>query len=211
MNLEELLAKEVPEVFREGFIDYDKEMEKFASEIINNNHDCVKISDIVGCNNKYECNSWYEVFNNAKRMPQNLDLLRKYSSEYYHSSCKKDDMSYIAMDGKYFVDCGKHRTCIAKALSYFDGLEFIRGVTTTTYKIDYKFKSAYEKLIELNELKNNKKFWKFSVEVISINYDSEKEENNGIKIERRKIYAKVNIREKFVKWYLEDINRFLPS
>lgn len=206
MNLQQLLAKEVPACFREKFIDYDRKMETFAMEIITNYNDRVRIADIVGCNNKYECNSWYEVFYNASRMERNLELLRQYSTAYYHSSDIKQDMQYIAVDGQYFVDCGKHRTCIAKALSYFEGLECIKGVTTITYKIDYEFMHAYAKLVVFSQ----QNFWKSALDVCCVTeYDASVEVDNGIHIEKHQLYVTVYIQGKFRKWYLKDIQKFL--
>ena len=139
-------------------------------------------------------------------MKNNLSLFNNHS-EYYYDNSIKDHTSYIGIDGKYFVECGKHRTSIAKALNGIDGLRFLHNVCTVNYKIDHEFFEAYNKLFLFI---NKRKYWSKHITISSPEYIKVEEYKDfRLIIEMRKLYINISFNGQKEKWFLNDIKNFL--
>ncbi|MEM5801001.1 MAG: hypothetical protein QXD54_05530 [Candidatus Aenigmatarchaeota archaeon] len=98
----------------------------------------VNVFQVVGtAHSDYQGIPWIEMLQKGKRMPHNLEMLKKNPQYYFEARKKEPAMHYTRINDKIFISGeGNHRTSIAKVLFFFTGHTVLHGITFEEIKVD---------------------------------------------------------------------------
>ena len=88
----------------------------------------IPLNKVVGHSQMYGPSTWKCWLRGLKRIERNLEQLATHP-DYYIGSEEKRGMSFIEVDGKYYIVAGKHRTVIARYFAFYNQQAFPHGAT----------------------------------------------------------------------------------
>ncbi len=119
----------------------------------------INIFRVVGTQHPdYIGRTWREFLEQGKHMPANHALWEGNPGYYRETAPKKPGMAYVSLDGlDWFVgsadgpllECGNHRTCIARFIFSTEGRTTLHGVTLSDWRVDANFLAAYRAIESL--------------------------------------------------------------
>lgn len=117
----------------------------------------IDLSKVKGHDQGYPPMTWSYMLNHLKRIDDGLAEL-KHNPDYYLEDFKSD-LTFTEIDGCLFILVGKHRTTIAKYLTYFNPHKFpsgplLHGVDLLRYEVNHLLMDQVQHL--RTKLKNEK-------------------------------------------------------
>ncbi|MBI3755298.1 MAG: conjugal transfer protein TraF [Deltaproteobacteria bacterium] len=189
---------------------FSQKLWPFVKEHYWHSNASVNVFRVVGTQHPdYAGFTWVEFLEKGKRMGLNLKLQEENPGYYYETRNKEPVMYYNSIDGGdlYIGDDGNHRTCIARAVFYLKGDSILHGVTVNDYRIDWRLRDIYDRLLQIIEEKKLSYFVEPQSEVVS------RDDSGGWMLEKYKTTFKVKDFKKGKNLILdgEEIGGFLES
>ncbi|MGL3709479.1 hypothetical protein ACSYAY_01245 [Leptospirillum ferriphilum] len=167
----------------------------------------VNVFRIVGTDHEsYKNKTWLWMLENGQRIFSNLREYEK-NPEYYLKTGKKNDLSYVTMDGMdFYIRQGTHRSTIARFDFHYRGLTTLHGVTVEDIRIDRQMYRMYRELKKMQE----ERFlpWVFSHESETLS----REDTAGWMLETYRI--RIRLKTPGKEWIFEEadaVRNFLAS
>ncbi|MDN3484373.1 hypothetical protein QL989_03325 [Pseudoalteromonas sp. APC 3224] len=116
-------------------------------------NEVIPLEKIVGHDQGYGELTWKQNLLNLKRIKSRLNQLIE-NPHYYLNNIAGDKPSYIKVNDKFFISCGKHRSTIARYFAYFNPELFpsgpqISGAKVTVKYLDEEFNNSVRELKSL--------------------------------------------------------------
>ena len=160
----------------------------------------VNVFRIVGTTHEFYWNKpWLWMLEKAQRISSNLREYEK-NSDYYLQTGKKNDLSYITMNGlDYYIREGNHRSTIARFDFHYRGLTTLHGVTVEDVRIDREMFRLYREVVALVEEGTLAGF------VVPFSEKVSREDTAGWMLETFR--TGLRIRSKGSEWLLDDVEK----